>query len=306
MSRKFHFWNCAIPLCLSIQPSATQAAEILLINGDRLTGEISSQSATQVIWKSDSFGVLSIPVERIVSIDNIPFARLSQRPSKSTTMGAQAHFQGNVSVTGSFASGNQNREDWDSALNLNWYQDRIQQGLEFNYESHHQQDLNAIKEHGLRYDIDWFFSDHRFWENTLEWGVNDYRAIDQFYRLGSALGVQLWQQDNSALSTETGLLWIDEQFSDDSASRRVSWSWSSDYRRRLFAGLELHNNHKLIVSLEDTQDSELELNLSIRAPLSNGFFTELRYEWVYDNLPVANGRSVDSQLTVGVNYDWSQ
>jgi len=219
---------------------------------------------------------------------------------------SQTEFQGNVSVTGSFASGNQNREDWDSALNLNWHQDRIQQGLEFNYESHHQQDLNAIKEHSLRYDIDWFFSDHRFWENTLEWGVNDYRAIDQFYRLGSAVGVQLWQQDNSALSTETGLLWIDEQFSDDSASRRVSWSWSSDYRRRLFAGLELHNNHKLIVSLEDTQDSELELNLSIRAPLSNGFFTELRYEWVYDNLPVANGRSVDSQLTVGVSYDWSQ
>jgi len=307
LSRKFHFWHCAIPLCLSVQPSAVQAAEILLINGDRLTGEIEDQSPTQIIWNSDSFGPLSIPVERIVAIDGIPFVPLTQQfASESTSIEAQTYFQGNVSVTGSFASGNQNREDWDSALNLEWHRDRIQQGLQFNYESRHQQELNAIKEYGLRYDVDWFFYDDWFWKNTLEWGVNDYRAIDQFYSLGSALGVQLWHQDSSALSTETGLLWIDEQFSNDSSSRRISWSWSSDYRRTLFAGLELHSNYKLIVSMEDTEDSELELDLSIRAPLSNGFFTEVRYEWVYDNLPIADSRSVDNQLTVGINYDWSE
>jgi len=260
-----------------------------------------------VTWNSDNFGALSIPVEHIVAIDGIRFVPLIQRlSSQSTSIEAQHYFQGNVSVTGSFASGNQRRQDWDSAINLNWYQDSIQQGLQINYESYHQQELDAIEEYGLRYHIDWFISDHWFWKNTLEWGVNDYRGIDQLHALGSALGVQLWQRDSSALSTETGLLWKDEQFSDDSFSRRVSWSWSSDYRRTLFAGLELRSDHKLIVSVENTRDSELELNLSIRAPLSNGFFTEVRYEWIYDNLPLADSRSVDSQLTVGINYDWSQ
>lgn len=307
MSRKLHFWHWAAATCLWILSITATSAEILLINGDRLTGEIEDQSPTQVTWNSDSFGALNIPVENIVTIDGMPFVPVTQqRSSQSTSIEAQHYFQGNVSITGAFASGNQRREDWDSAINLNWHQDSIQQGLQFNYESHHQQELNALKEYGLRYDIDWFITNDWFWKNTLEWGVNDYRAIDQFYTLGSALGVQLWQRDSSSLSTETGLLWIDEQFPDDSASRRVSWSWSSDYRRRLFAGLELHNNHKLIVSLEDTQDSELELNLSVRAPLANGFFTEIRYEWVYDNLPIADSRSVDSQLTVGINYDWSQ
>lgn len=307
MPNKLYFWRCTLLFSLSMQPLAAQAAVLLLINGDRLTGEISDQSPAQVIWNSDSFGSLSVPVEHIMTIDGIPYVPLThQLPPASNSTTAQQHLQGNVSVTGSFASGNQSRQDWDSAINLNWHRDSIQQSLQLNYERHHQQDLKPIEEYDLRYDIDWFIADHWFWNNTLEWGVNDYRAVDQFYTLGSALGVQLWQRDSSTLSTETGLLWIDEQFSNDSASRRISWSWSSGYRRKLFAGLELHSDHKLIVSVEDTRDSELEFNFSIRAPLSNGFFTEVRYEWIYDNLPLANSRSVDSQLTVGINYDWSK
>jgi len=135
-------------------------------------------------------------------------------------------------------------------------------------------------------------------------GANENRAIDQYYSIGSAIGRQLWESDASALSAESGLVWISEEFSDQSSDNRLTWSWSADYRRILGQTLELFHTHRLLVSLSDFEDSEIKADLGLKAPLVDNLFTELKLEWIYDNQPALGTDPSDSQLTIGINYSW--
>ncbi|MDB9953439.1 DUF481 domain-containing protein, partial [Porticoccaceae bacterium] len=162
----------------------------------------------------------------------------------------------------------------------------------------------ANEEYHLGYGVDFFFREKWFWKNAVALGANENRAIDQYYSIGSAIGRQLWESDASALSAESGLVWISEEFSDQSSDNRLTWSWSADYRRILGQTLELFHTHRLLVSLSDVDDSEIKADIGLKAPLVDNLFTELKLEWIYDNQPALGTDPSDGQLTIGINYSW--
>ena len=122
--------------------------------------------------------------------------------------------------------------------------------------------------------------------------------------MGSAIGRQFWDQESGALSAETGLLWVSEEFEDQSSDNRLTWSWAADYRQMITPSLELFHSHSLRVSVSDLDDSELRADLGLKAPLIQDIFTELKLEWIYDNQPVEGTEPSDTQLTIGVSYSW--
>ena len=78
----------------------------------------------------------------------------------------------------------------------------------------------------------------------------------------------------------------------------------SDYRQRLMRSLELFHTHRMLLSLSDFKDSEIKADVGLKAPLVDNLFTELKFEWIYDNQPALGTDTSDSQLTIGVNYSW--
>ena len=98
-----------------------------------------------------------------------------------------------ISATGAYASGNEEREDWDIEGAVEWRDGDFRHDSGINYESHSLDDIPANEEYYLDYGIDWFFQEQWFWSNNLTWGANDNRAIDQYYTLGSAIGRQFWE-----------------------------------------------------------------------------------------------------------------
>jgi len=122
--------------------------------------------------------------------------------------------------------------------------------------------------------------------------------------VGSAIGRQFWDTEKTALSAETGLLWINEEYQDGTDDGRLTWSWAADYRRMITPSLELFHSHSLRASISDLDDSEIRADLGLKAPLIRDIFTELKLEWIYDNQPVEGTEPSDSQLTIGVSYSW--
>lgn len=296
-----------ISLAAIILPlTALTADELVLANGDLLKGQAVDQSTTHLLWRSDNFGDLSIVLENVISINGAAFLPDAAKKVQHTAAIASFNnsYKGGLSVTGAYASGNEEREDWDIESTTTWRTGDYRHDTKINYESHSLDGSAANEEYHLGYGVDFFFYEKWFWKNGAAWGGNENRAIDQYYSVGSAMGRQLWDTESSALSAESGLTWISEKFNDLSTDNRLTWSWSADYRQILLRSLELFHSHTLLVSVSDLKDSELRADIGLKAPLVDNLFTELKLEWIYDNQPGLGTDSSDNQLTIGVNYSW--
>lgn len=296
----------AIILGAILLPAASlQADELALVNGDSLQGTTVAQTDSHLIWLSDNFGELTIALKRVASINGEPLFSSSTMPEVAAAVSSFSNsLRGELSVTGAYASGNEEREDWDIGTAVEWRAGDYRHDAAINYESHSLDGSADSEEHHVGYGLDFFFREKWFWKNGATWGANDNRAIDQYYSVGSAIGRQLWDTDASALSAESGFLWISEEYNDQSSDSRLTWSWSADYRKILMQSVELFHSHRLLVSVSDVDDSELKADLGLKTPLMENLFTELKLEWLYDNKPALGTKARDSQLTIGVNYSW--
>ena len=289
-------WMAALFASLALATTAA-ADQITLTNGDIIQGQLNQQTETHVIWNSDSFGALTIAQEQVTSINGEPFGEQPTEVFSNT-------YNGSLSFTGAYASGNQEREDWDLDSSVEWREGDFRHRSNLNYETHSLNGSSPNTEYALGYGIDWFFQDQWFWSNSVSFGANEERAIDQYYYIGSAIGRQFWESESTALSAEAGLLWISEDLEDQTSDRRLTWSWSADYRTRVLNNIELFHSHKIFIALTDLSDSDIRADLGFKVPVVENLFTELKLEWIYDNKPAADTEKSDSQLTIGVNYSW--
>lgn len=286
-----------IGLVLLSVSAVSLADQLALTNGDILNGTMQEKTEDQVLWQSDNFGLLAIDKARIATLNGAAL-------DAPTTMLFSNTYNGDLSFTGGYSSGNIKREDWDLDGDVEWRHGDFRHSSEINFESHSLDGSRPAEQYDLGYGVDWFFQDKWFWSNALSWGANDDRSIDQFYSVGSAIGRQFWDSEITSLSAETGLLWISEDLKDQTSDRRLTWSWAADYRRMLGNNMEIFHRHGLLVALTDMSDSELNADFGLKVPVVANLFTELKLEWTYDNQPALGTRSTDSQLTIGVNYSW--
>ena len=286
---------------ITLVSTTVSAGELVLVNGDLIKGDLVEQTADHIVWASENFGNLSVDLDNIATVNGLS---VSTDDNSLSSPAFSSTYSGSLSATGAYASGNEDREDWDIEGSVQWRQGDLRHHSGINYESHRLDNIPAREEYNLDYGLDWFFREQWFWNNSFVWGAHDSRAIDQYYSAGSALGRQFWDSEKTALSAETGLLWVSEEYQDGTEDGRLTWSWAADYRRMLTDSLELFHSHSLRASISDFDDSEMRADLGLKAPLIRDIFTELKFEWIYDNQPVAGTDSSDSQLTIGVSYSW--
>ncbi|MDG1496178.1 MAG: DUF481 domain-containing protein [Porticoccaceae bacterium] len=279
---------------------ASSGDEIILSNGDVLQGQEQQQTEDQVLWQSDNFGLLAIDKSTVVTINGIAL----NAPAEATVELFSNTYNGDLSFTGGYSSGNIKREDWDLDGDVEWRHGDFRHKSEINFESHSLDGSRPAEQYDIGHAVDWFFQDKWFWSNALVWGANDDRSIDQFYSIGSAIGRQFWDTEITSLSAETGLLWISEELTDQTTDRRLTWSWAADYRRMLSNSMEIFHRQGILVALTDMSDSEINADFGLKVPVVKNLFTELKLEWIYDNQPALGTRSTDSQVTIGVNYSW--
>jgi hypothetical protein len=294
------YGQCAL-IFLTLITAEVSAGELILKNGDLIRGNLVELTSEQLVWASENFGQLTVATDKIDTVNGLTASaslNAMGSPVFSSTYG------GTLSATGAYASGNEEREDWDIEGSVQWRQGDFRHRSAVNYESHRLDNIPAKEEYRLDYGLDWFFGEQWFWSNSLIWGANDNRGIEQYYAAGSAIGRQFWDSEKTALSAESGLLWIREEYQNGTEDGRLTWSWAADYRRMLTSSLELFHSHSLRASINDLDDSELRADLGLKAPLIKDVFTELKFEWIYDNQPIEGTESSDSQLTIGVSYSW--
>lgn len=88
----------AVSVLASLSPSAGWADQVIMKNGDRVTGSVVKQDGKSITIKTDNFGVVTAPWEQVVSIQSDKPVHVVLQDGR-TLQGTLATADGKVGVT---------------------------------------------------------------------------------------------------------------------------------------------------------------------------------------------------------------
>ncbi|MGH1370478.1 MAG: DUF481 domain-containing protein [Cellvibrionaceae bacterium] len=334
---------------LFLNAAAACAGELILTNGDRLQGELVAVNKSSLTWKSDSFGNLTIDKSKVENFATAGRVKIQGEDEACKLDGMDGHYvtyhcgdsndesrtellaldsivpfveysateyvyDGKTSLSGNFSRGNKIEDDLELDADVTFRQQDFRHVMGVEYESKSNNDEPANEDYELLYRLDWFFEERWFWYNELRWAGEESKNIDERYTLGTGLGVQMWENPNTALALEGGLDYVkelldgtDDDMNDpdwDSSVERSALRFATKFRYKLPFSAELIHSNEILYSLQDSEDWELSADLGLSVPLGQGLFSEYKFEYDFDNLPANDTKKEDTKFSVGIGYEW--
>jgi putative salt-induced outer membrane protein YdiY len=122
---------------------------------------------------------------------------------------------------------------------------------------------------------------------------------------GPALGYQFDPLDNATLSAEIGPIYLYEDFYDTPDNEFWGPGFFIDYEQDVLSGRLQFYLHGMGFSAADQTGKDLWMSWTgLRVPLIGGFVASLEYQIDYDSEPAVETRTTDTTLRVKLGYEW--
>lgn len=337
------------PLLLLAQLGHSEVLE--LTSGDIINGELITIKEETIEWESPSLGDLTIDKDQIHSLNtkqelkfagydspciihdlskgtvyyqcgqafsSISFLTLNSVAPFASAKQITDYSRGNLTLSGEDSDGNDINSDWTLEATYekrkgDW---RHRPSFRFNQNSETNDDIKVSNEQALlRYGINWFFRPNWFWTFDTQAEQDEKKELELRTENGFGMGYQFWQTKDSALSTELGVKFVEEQFEDivlddgsfiesPESNEYSSLSWTVNAFHSLHKGFLFSYEHKIDSSLENSEDWQAEIRAGLSITMGYGLSTELLSEWDYDNTPNEDLDKLDRKTSVGISYRW--
>ncbi len=333
-------------VALASTPGAL-AGTLDLRNGDRVEGRFVRVEDGKIVWASRHFGRLSIPQEQVSNIETttpmkidgvstpcliegmedefliyicggdptqrrVPLASFSNIIPYESFIAGDYSYHGRLNISGNYARGNEIRDDWRLFTSTEYRRADWRHNASLEYASYSRNHGSPEKKWGGRYRIDWFFRERWFWFNDTTLGRDEQRSISHYYTAGSGTGLQVWENQRTALAFTAGLMYLYEAYlapespdSDFSSSdERAAWRVGMDFRYRLPLGVNMYHRNELVRSFQETEDWQLTSTTGLSTTLIGQLRSELSLDYNVDNTPQQGRKREDVRMRIGLSYDW--
>ena len=317
-------------LALAALPAA--AAEITLDNGDRITGTVVALADGKLQVDTEWGGTLEIDFSRIARLtteaeirvvldDDSELAGTATVDDQGRTLLGSAgvldlarvatinppvvppfRWSGGASFGLASTSGNTDTQSahLDAKLVRETARHRLSAAAALNEAENDGVESAARRYLGLGYDRltegPWYF--------TADAGFTDdsFQDLDLRTTFGIGVGHQFWSRDDSRLSTEIGVSYVDENFITAPDDDYTAARWGLDLEHALRDGVTFFHGHDLLVSVEDTDDLLLNSRTGLRFGLFGKLVSTIQYGLAYDESPAPGREKDDTSLLVTFGY----
>lgn len=303
----------AAALALVCRPGA--ADEVMLDNGDRLTGQVVAENGGALRLATDYAGVLTIDRARVRAVrrdaSRVPSAAGDAMPASQTAPvrpapppQAKGEFDGHIAVALESERGNNNSDELDADLGLRWRRGpwRLDVYGELENDSDGENGTTAA---------DWELNNQLARDLNPRWYAalflqlgQDRRAdLRARYLVGPLLGVRLFDRPGLRLDTALGPMLLQDHYTNGTTQEWWGPGWQLDYEQ-VFLGGRLNLYHSQLGSIFDDGDQLWQAWSGVKVPLPGGFFSGVEYEVDYESKPAPDTRSTDQTLRVKLGLDW--
>jgi putative salt-induced outer membrane protein YdiY len=320
----------AFALAAAVTPDDALADEVILTNGDRLTGKITRAGDGQLTIDSPYFGTVTTALSNVQGfvIDPAPTTgptRLATTPpatAPATTSVASTapvappakppvkRWSGSVVAGLAVARGNTNSEGWKITADATRKGDNNTLTLSGGYAYEQQKDRAT----GTRNTtVDNWFGQARLEHNLTE-RFYDYALVrveqDNVANLqlrvspGVGAGYRWILKPNEHFNTEAGVSWVYEQYTSGGNNDHVALRLAYHYDRKLNDKVSLVHNVEYLPNVADWGDYNLNADVGLRAMLVGTLFAEFKVVWQRDSTPAPGALEDDLRYTVGMGFNF--
>lgn len=314
------------------------ADEVILENGDRLTGttlgltdghlrfETAYAGKLSIDWasvarlttreplavvldddtevvgsiRSPEDGRLEIVADAVEEPVTVPFDRIAalQEPGRPAVT-----YDGNVSASLVSSSGN---TESDSRYVEGRFEARTEKDRYTFTATHKNTEEDGRKTTSrstasLGYDL--FFSESWYLNSNALFTEDEFQDLNLRSSLGLAAGFQAWERGDASLSVELGASYVNEDLilapDDEFAAAR----WALDWEAPLFGtGIGFFHRQQGLLSLEDSDDVVIQSRTGFRFHLFGNFVATAQVSFDWDNSPPLGLEQEDTTLLLNLGY----
>ncbi len=315
------------------------AGEVILKNGDRLTGKLTASAVGDLKIESDALGEVKVdmkdvrtfssdePVELRLTDGSVikesitvgdegtvrtagPAGRVVQLSSIDKINPPAVKWTGAISLAGALASGNTKSIGLtlDASAVRRTDDDRITLGAGYRFQRERDPGTGTNSETQNRYFInakyDYFLTKKFYVFGNV--GVEHDAIANLDLRLTPGLGVgyQWLETAKMNFNTEAGLTYVYEKYAGVSGSNEylsLRLAYHFDWKL-LDEKVLLFHNLEYLPSLEDISDYLINTDIGVRTMMTSAWFTQFKVALIYDSTPAPGKTEADLQFLLGVGY----
>lgn len=322
---------------------AASAGVLLLVNGDRLSGELIVITDGIVRWQSEMGGEFSVPQINVVGIEardlfeveldanrQLSECQLQLRGDRQQLLNCKEgeaqisswkpvskvsarpfiarevwRNTGYISASARDSVGNTDEQDLELDLKIAARRGSIRHTGIAAYDLQRQSDVKTQDDRKAEYQYDYFVSDKWYWNSILSWERNVFQDLSSRTLVGSGIGYQFFDTELIRLSVQATLGYATEIYSEDSDRRALFFRESTDFTYRLNAlGLKFFHRNTYLQLFDRNNDWRIRTETGFRLPVIGRLTAQAKLKFDYTNIPADDADALDRTWLFGLNYDW--
>jgi len=319
---------------LLISAGQLLADEIILKNGDRLTGTVLKLEGGKLTLKTDYAGEVQISVEKIKNLatenpvevhlgtgevmkgklKTSEEGKIEVEPSPERTAATielnkvaainppPVKWHGSLNIGASLQSGNTDRKSASIGAEAvrKTEDDRFSLRFLFNY-AEDDGDLSARNTYGaLKYD--YFFTRKFFAYLGVELLNDTFQDLYLRTTAGPGVGYQIWDDPVKSLLFEAGISYVWEDHKEGQDKNWAAARLGMDFRYQILSFLTFTDRLLVYPNLEYGGEYTLRNEAALISPLGSGWALRLADIWERNSDPPSNIKKDDNTLILGLQY----
>ncbi|HKZ04649.1 MAG TPA: DUF481 domain-containing protein [Methylomirabilota bacterium] len=320
-----------------------RADEVLLLNGDRLTGKIVSATGGKLVLKTEAAGEITIDMSKVktFSTDEPITVKVGEQTqvSSKVTPGPDRQVQaqiapgtapqpvsiaditainpappawhGSLALTGLFTSGNSETQQigFTAALSKRWETERLTFLAGYTYgrqEDPDTGDKTTTTDYGFASaKFDHFFT-KKFYGYALAKVEHDGVAeLEIRFSPSVGVGYQWFEGPTFNFSTEVGLAYVYEKYEHQDSEDFLGPRLAYAIDWTPIPVLKLYHTFEYIPAFDDfTGNYLITIVAGAKVRITTAFFADARFEWVHDSTPAPGREKSDTRFLIGVGWDF--
>lgn len=311
--------------------------QVILKNGDRITGEIQQIWGGELLIEpayADAFAIEVAAIERVVSDRAFEFelgderkitgtlevdetgatvlvTEAQQQPIALTdieeleeiTEGWDWTVRTDLSLNGSAGNSDDSQFSWQGYGRI--ASDRHRHEMDLRVDQVSQDGVTSQDLIRASYLYSWFMSDYWFLQAGISGERDPVRDLQRRVSAGGGLGYQFFDDAHRGLEVSLSAVGIDEQIGDDT-NQSLAARWRADFRHELLGGdLEFFHDQNVWGYLSGRANTLIQTSTGVRWDVWGDLYFNTQFDWDYetDPAPGVENEDIRYMLGLGVEFD---
>lgn len=290
----------AISLCaFLLYPRVARADEVIMVNGDRLSGEVVNKGEKFLELRTGYAGIIRIDMEHVRELRITPTGPDGQPALES------GEFMGRVNVSLKLERGNTDSDDFGADMDMTYRRGIHRIRLIGELEQDRKDGENTKEEWLLGGEYSRFLTEKFYLAGWLQFKHDEFEDLQLRTIVGPYVGYQFFEGRSLNFLAAAGVIFVNEERDREPDDAFWGPGWQINFDKYILGDrLQAYHEQQGLMNSEERGDWLWRSSTGLRVPLFGGLIATVEAKYDYDSEPAQESDSMQSTYRLKLGYAW--